>query len=157
MKQPIPTIVFIFLSLCAQAHNGYIDSLQRVLKQASDFNKKIAIQQQIADWYRSSEQYSEAISMANLSLQNSLDISSHNLDVTRSYWLLSNIYTNMENFEMAREYVDKAYQSAEAQNSPLPMAYAHYAEVILQRTLFDADIPIQKLHEALSKIKHPKE
>ncbi|TDQ73424.1 hypothetical protein CLV99_4476 [Sphingobacterium yanglingense] len=157
MGKGISLAVAILFSVIVQAQNTYIDSLRKVLRQATDIKEQILVQQQMADWYRSSEQYTEAVTVAKQSLETALKISSNNLEVVKAYWILSNIYTNMEDFEVARTYVDRAYFVAETQSDSLSFAYALYAEAMLQNTIFNTDISVKLLHQALAKIEHPEQ
>lgn len=157
MKHIVFVVVFIFFSVYLQADNGYIDSLRQILKQTSDFRKEAVILHQIADWYRTDGQYDEAVEMAELSLQQALEISDNNLEVTKAYRLLSNIYTNIEEFDKAHEYIDYCYRSAEAQSDPLPMAHACYADAVYQMAILNGDISVELFLQALSKIETPKQ
>jgi len=139
----------------SQAQQNYIDSLQNLLKHTAAPVEMIMIQQRMADWYRSNEQYPEAIKMAEESLQRSQQLSENNLEVTKAYWILSNIYCNLEDFEKSKLFIDKAYKSAEGQHSPIAMAYAHYASAMLYSTLFDSERCVKLIHAALSKIPDP--
>lgn len=152
MKKIVFLVVVLSFSLWLKAQQSYADSLQNLLKQTTDVQDIVAIQFKLSDWYRSNEQYTDAINKAEESLNSGLKISKSNVHITKSYWMLSNIYANMEEYEKSRQYVDKAYQSAAAQPDSLALAYAHYAEAVLQNTVYDKDNATKNLHTALSKI-----
>lgn len=152
MKKIPLFLFFIFFSICIKAQQNYTDSLRQILASNPEPERAIAVQQQLADWYRASELYPEAIQMAELSLKNSKKISSDNLGTVKAYWILSNIYTNTENFDRSKEYIDKAYSSAKKQNNTLALAYAQYASAVLSSTLFDQKGTLKSLNLALSNI-----
>jgi len=152
MKKLLQLIFFILLSISIQAQQRFADSLQHILSTNPAPEQAIAIQQQLADWYRSGEHYPEAIQMAELSLKNSKKISANNLGTAKAYWILSNIYTNTEDFEKSKEYIDKAYLSAKKQENTLALAYAYYASAMLHSTLFDPEGTLKYLQLALSNI-----
>lgn len=134
------------------AQNKYVDSLQGLLTVHLDVIKRIHVEQQLADWYRANEQYSEALKMAEKSLVSALELSPNSLEVTKAYWILSNIYTNTEDFEKSREYIDKAYGVANKSDNVLSLAYASYASAVLYSTLFDTERTVKLLHQALTQI-----
>lgn len=146
-------LFFVSLSIYGQQHLG--DSLKNILNQNPAFTEAVVIEQQLADWYRSNEQFEEAINVAEKSLKTAQSISNNNINITKAYWVLANIYANMDEYEKARQYVDMAYQSANQQKDPLPLAYAHYAEAILQSRINDKEKALKNLHEALSGITIP--
>ncbi|WP_120257011.1 hypothetical protein [Sphingobacterium detergens] len=109
------------------ANNSYVDSLQNLLKTNLTATEQVSLQQQLADWYRANEQYPQAIQMAQNSLKSARRISKNNLEMTKSYWILSNIYTNTQDFEKSQKFIDSAYHSAQNQKIPLqqPMQTMH--------------------------------
>ena len=134
------------------ANNSYVDSLQNLLKANLTATQQVSLQQQLADWYRANEQYPQAIQMAQNSLKSARRISKNNLEMTKSYWILSNIYTNTQDFEKSQKFIDSAYHSAQNQKKSLAAAYANYASAVLHTTLFDSEKTVQLLHQALSQI-----
>jgi len=146
--------ILIGLSCCTGgwAQPRYVDSLHTLLKNSKEPEKTIALQQQLAEWYRSDEQETAAVELAEISLKAALKISENNLAVTKAYAILSNIYTNTENYELSKEYIDKAYKSAEKQDNTLAMAYAHYAAGVLQSALFNTESTLKYMQQALDNI-----
>ncbi|MGG5210614.1 hypothetical protein ACQWU4_16940 [Chryseobacterium sp. MIQD13] len=152
MKKIPLLLFFILFSIGIQAQKNFPDSLRQVLASNPAPERAIDIQQQLADWYRAAERYPEAIQMAELSLRNSKKISADNLGTVKAYWILSNIFTNTEEFDKSKEYIDKAYISAKKQENTLALAYAHYASAVLRNTLFDSETTLKYLNLALSNI-----
>lgn len=134
------------------AQQRYVDSLHTLLTNSKEPEKTIALQQQLAEWYRSDEQETTAIKLAETSLKAALKISENNLSVTKAYAILSNIYTNTENYELSKEYIDKAFKSAEKQDNTLALAYAHYASGVLQSALFNTEKTLESMQQALDNI-----
>ncbi|UIR56695.1 hypothetical protein LZQ00_02500 [Sphingobacterium sp. SRCM116780] len=71
MKKIIQLTFFIFFSISIQAQQRFVDSLRHILNTNPTPEQAVAVQQQLADWYRSNENDAEAIQMAELSLKNS--------------------------------------------------------------------------------------
>ncbi|MBB6369666.1 tetratricopeptide repeat protein [Chryseobacterium shigense] len=155
MKKFPQLLFFILFSVSIQAQQNFADSLQHILNTHPATEQAITVQQQLADWYRAAERYPEAIQMAELSLRNSKKISADNLGTVKAYWILSNIYTNTEKFDQAKEYIDKASISAKKQDNPLALAYANYAAAMLRSTLFDNEATLKYLNLALTNIPDP--
>lgn len=150
MKVFLYLTLFLFYTL-AEAQNAYSDSLESILKNP-ETEQVVMVQQQLADWYRSNEQYPEALKMAENSLETASEISDNQLYTVKAYQILSNIYANTEDYEQSQQYIDKARQIAEEKTDPLPFAYAYYAEATLRNTIYDSENAVKSLHEALSKI-----
>lgn len=134
------------------AQQTYVDSLQALIKKSTEKETNVYLQQQLAEWYRTDEQEEAAIKLAEQSLRTSLEISENNIGVTKAYAILSNVYTNREDFEHSKEYIDKAYRSAKKQKNTLAMAYAHYASAVLHSALFDRESTFKFLEQSLVNI-----
>lgn len=134
------------------AQQLYADSLQTLIKKSSEKETTVDLQQQLAELYRTDEQEEAAIKLAGQSLRTSLEISENNIGVTKAYAILSNVYTNREDFERSKEYIDKAYRSAKKQKNTLAMAYANYASAVLHNTLFDRESTLKFLQQSLANI-----
>ncbi|MDR2234425.1 MAG: LuxR C-terminal-related transcriptional regulator [Tannerella sp.] len=143
---------FMVLCVLAKAQNAYVDSLGDRLKKETDTRQIVMIQQQMADWYRSNEQYQEAVDMAELSLESARKTSDNQLYIVKTYQILANIYANTDDYEQSQQYIDNALKIAEENVETLPFAYAYYAEAILRNTIYDSENAVKSLLEALSKI-----
>ncbi|UIR54480.1 LuxR family transcriptional regulator [Sphingobacterium sp. SRCM116780] len=139
-------------STLSSAQQSYMDSLQMLIAKSTEKEKTVDLQQQLADWYRTDEQDEAAIKLAEQSLRTSLEISENNIGVTKADAILSNVYTNREDFERSKEYIDKAYRSAKKQKNTLAMAYAHYASAVLHSVLFDRESTLKFLQQSLANI-----
>lgn len=157
MRKAFCLVFLIIISISVHSQQNLADSLENAIKQNTETDLVITIEQQLADWYRLNEQFDKAIKMAEKSLATAQAISKNNLFITKAYWLLSNLYANIDDYEKSRQYVDKAYQSADKQASTLALAYAHYTEAILLSSINDKEKALKNLHEALSNITVPEQ
>lgn len=146
-------LLFI-ISTFAIAQNRFADSLQLRLKSSSGI-EAIALHQQLADWYRTNEQYTLATQHAEKSLKLSKAGKNLELAETKANVILSNIAFNRETYEQARNYVDSAFTVARNCKDPVALGYALYAEAALNETLYENEKAIKNLHAALKQIKNP--
>ena len=152
MKRLLSLIVLVFLSVPTFAQHEYLDSLKQRIKVTEEPKQKMDLELQLADRYRVSEQFEEALGLAQKCLTRGLTIAPKSIEVIKANWIISNIYANIEDFDQAQEYGDQALTLAKELKDPLGLAYAYYAKAVLHTILFDNEVTIQWLHQALDQI-----
>ncbi|MCE7040150.1 hypothetical protein [Dyadobacter sp. CY312] len=146
--------LLLLLTTTSSAQNRYIDGLEQRLRTKNiAVDEVVALHQQLADWYRTNEQYPLATQHAENSLKLTKSGKNMELSKTKAYVLLSNIAVNQEEYEQARNHIDTAFTVARTGHDSRALGYAFYAEATLNETLYENEKTVKNLQAALRQIK----
>lgn len=132
-----PILFFLLLSFATLAQTTLTDSLQSVLlNPALGEKEKPELLNQLAELYRINKNYP----LAEKTAKQGADIALRNknyLDAVKAYTLLVNIKITTGQLSAAKRNSDSTLTLAKQANSPVAMAYAYYAQVLLYKILDD--------------------
>ncbi|MBX3254010.1 MAG: hypothetical protein KF862_07720 [Chitinophagaceae bacterium] len=123
-------------------NNPYVDSLDNVIKT----QKAVAPYDacfRMADYYRMNEQYDEAVRVANM-YKSIAQKEKNVLETVKTYALLTNIFTNREDYPTAQLFQDSAALAAGNSREVLVKAYVNYARLVFYYGV-DEDEMLSKL------------
>lgn len=144
------SILLIFIQhLCYGQVNIYIDSLNNIAISSPEIEEKRVAAYKIADWYRINERYADAREVAMAQIREMKPHTEDGFWRAKYYSLICNTYVNEEEFDLARSYIDKAEEAANQSNNKYAVAYAHYAEMILQIYLNNNTEAVELLNQIL--------
>ncbi|MDR6920988.1 hypothetical protein [Chryseobacterium sp. 2987] len=160
MKLKYSFLYFLFLlsGIICTAQNTFIDGLKNQLNQNSiSVSEKFKIYNELTEYYRISDQYSEAEKYVHQQLK--LAQTEH--DDAEEVKALSQqgiILLNQSEYDKVPKIIDAANAVAQRSKDPVSALYAAYLNIYYHNTLGDSENTIKLIQKTLSEVeKHPSE
>lgn len=144
--------IFLFWTLvfcvpCVVWANPYIDSLQHAIKQGEGQHRFDAYFR-LADSYRMNDQFDLSVK-TSITYKDEAQTAGNVLETVKAYALLSNIYTNLEDYETALLFQDSAVNVAGNSDDHLVKSYVNYSKLVFYYGLGDDEKLSQLSQETL--------